>query len=435
MLYAKNKTTGERVKSTFIFKNPSYQFPKKEKWIAPEGYITNWEELKKKGIEEVEVRYWSEALHKRGKKEYVVSPHFKIKEKKGFNIQTIKDNKWHRLAENWIYNEVDKLELIYSTANKPTKYHNSIKLNELPIDYPNQDTEVNIKGGGLMRIADVIFPFLIKHPLFGKGIIFEIQFSKQKPRLEERRTFERTLQGYSVVWLHENDFEKIGKDIILLKDIKVNVFTWASELKIRLPQLQENLILSVQEQCRNLDNKKEFITNEINQTLIKCNNKIQELDNKKDNILNEFLDESKELQKKQIEEFSDSIKEDVIKNINSNFFEDNEEKISNIIEDKVQNWLRIMNKEFIINIIDNNLESIDQDKIISDAKIFAKENIEKYFFRINIEEHPPNCPKCGNLMVLKTGDDWAFWGCSDWKNGCERKIYLSKEVVEKLNII
>ena len=36
MFWAINKTTNKKVKSTFIFKDPEYQFPRKDKWIAPE---------------------------------------------------------------------------------------------------------------------------------------------------------------------------------------------------------------------------------------------------------------------------------------------------------------------------------------------------------------------------------------------------------------
>ena len=442
MFWAINKTTNKKVKSTFIFKDPEYQFPRKDKWIAPEEKIINWDELKEKGIEEVEVTYVSEGKYVsfRGKK-VKVAPHFRILKKEKLGIKTIKENKWHRIAENWIYNRVknEDLELIYSTSNKPHKYSNSIMINELPLDYTKWDIEVIIQGGGIKRIADVIFPFHTKHPFFGDGIVFEIQFSKQKPALTERRTFDRTLQGYSVVWLHEKDFEKVGEDLLELKENKVIVFTFASEIRTQLPKYIRNLKWTIQEQTRLLEEKKENIFNEIDDKLFELKALQDEFVGIKDKTVEEVTTATELVDEKHIAKFAERIKKEVAEKINNTYFEDNKDEIDNIIEDKVQRWLRLITLDYIRREV---LEELDISKIIdelnpseilNDAKEKAIREVRDYYIQKEIIQNPPTCPKCDALMKLQWRKDKTsvFWGCTNYPD-CKGTINIDPNLKKRL---
>ena len=116
------------------------------------------------------------------------------------NINTIPESKEHKLAKNWIYNKIKQKNLLltYSIINKPYKYPNQINLFDLPLDYEKIGIEVITSTLREKRRADVICPFIRKHKILGKGIVFEIQFSKQKERTKKLRELDWAIRGYSI---------------------------------------------------------------------------------------------------------------------------------------------------------------------------------------------------------------------------------------------
>ncbi len=424
MFFAWNERTNEKVKSMFVFQDGSYQLPKEDKWYAPKSEITNWEELKQKGIEKVYVNYVIEARYKNYNNTPIVKrPFFRIENKEKLGIKTRPENKWHKIAETWIYNIIKNkdLKLIYSTINKPNNYNNNLNLTDLPIDYKNQETEVIIKGGGVKRIADVMCPFLITHPLFGNGIIFEIQFSKQKPKLEERRTIDRTFQGYSVVWLHESDFDKIGEEHIHLKKNEVTVLTFASELKRHLPKYTKNLIYTVQDLCGKLAKKK-------NEILQECNDKIDELEDNSYNSLLKIQERILELHKKYIDNFPNKIKRDISNSISIDFLKNNQNYFDSVINEKVSEWINKIKQEYFIKEIQKS--EIDEYFIIERIIDDLKEEMRPFYIYKELKKEP--CPTCEEIMQIKNGSYGCFWGCPNYKICGQKPISIPSKLAEKL---
>lgn len=275
MFHAINKKTQQTVSSLEVFNNPSYQTPYDEEWIADPDEIRNWDEIKEK-YPEIKVVYVRkrEVLNFNGTK-FLVAPHFRIPNAKELGINIIPESREHRLAKNWIFNRLieDDLQLWYSSVNKPFKYVNPIKLLELPLDKIKISIETSVYNVK-RRIADVILPFVYTHPLFGNGIVFEIQFNKQRDSTRENRTFDWAYRGYSVCWLYFDDFNQITDYYIDLKDKSVRVDAFAGILKYSNKEQIKRLKFEIQEQCRLLDDKKKDFEFQLDDSIINAQNKL-----------------------------------------------------------------------------------------------------------------------------------------------------------------
>jgi len=289
MFFAINSQTGEKVNSLTVEENPSYQFLNEEKWFADADEIEFCP--KEIDINKIEVRFrngsienvnWNGTL-------YDVSPHFYIPNKTKLGINTIPESKEHKLAKNWIYNKIKQKRLIlnYSTINKPYKYNNKINLFDLPIDYEKIGIEISSCriGENIGRRADVICPFIIKHPILGNGVVFEIQFSRQKIKTKISREYDWSIRGYSIAWLHKDDFENISELIIDLKKEDINVDSFANLIKQNNKSFVRELKFVVQNECRKLDEKKYEIIREIK------NSKLEKIETTKEEIKEIIEDE------------------------------------------------------------------------------------------------------------------------------------------------
>ena len=260
MFFAINSKTGEKVNSLTIEENPSYQFIKEDIWYADCDEIESCP--KEIDIEKIKVNFRegsTDNINCNGTK-YDVSPHFYIPNKTKLGINTIPESKEHKLAKNWIYNKLKQKKLIlnYSSINKPYKYSNKINLFDLPIDKEKIGIETHSSKIGInsSRRADVICPFMIKHPILGNGIIFEIQFSKQRIKTKISRELDWSIRGYSIAWLYKKDFNEISDLVIDLKKDSVDVDSFANLIKENNRQFVKQLKFCVQEQCRKLEEKK-----------------------------------------------------------------------------------------------------------------------------------------------------------------------------------
>jgi len=259
MFFAINKDTKEKVNSLTVENNPSYEFIREDIWYADPDEIESCP--KEIDIEKIKVRFreGSNAISIRGK-EYDISPHFYIPNKEKLGINTIPESKEHKLAKNWIYNKIKNkdLKINYSLVNKPYKYKNSINLFDLDIDYSLIGIETSSRAFGYSRLrrADVICPFKEKHPLLGNGIVFEIQFSKQKSKTKIDRELDWATRGYSIAWIFQDDFEYLNDNIIELKKECVDVGSFAALVKQSNKSFIKNLKYAIQEECRKLDEKK-----------------------------------------------------------------------------------------------------------------------------------------------------------------------------------
>lgn len=259
MFFAINSKTKEKVNSITVEENPSYNFIEEELWYAdPDEIESCSKEINIKTII-VKFRKGSEDIVNWNGTKYDVSPHFFIPNKEKLGINTIPESKEHKLAKNWIYNKIKQKKLIlnYSSINKPYKYNNQINLFDLSVDFSKIGIEIPTSriGDGMGRRADVICPFIIKHPILGKGIIFEIQFSKQKTKTKISRELDWSIRGYSISWLHQNDFSFITENIIELKKDCVDVDSFANLIKQNNKSFVRDLKLVVKDECRKIDEK------------------------------------------------------------------------------------------------------------------------------------------------------------------------------------
>jgi hypothetical protein len=145
---------------------------------------------------------------------------------------------------------------------KNYKYNNNINLFDLPIDFEKIGIEVNVKEVTLRR-ADIICPFKKKHEILGNGIVFEIQFSKQRQSTKDSRELDWAIRGYSVAWLFQNDFEYISELLIETKKPEINVDSFANLIKQNKKIYMRELKYCIQEECRKLDEKKDSLIKEI----------------------------------------------------------------------------------------------------------------------------------------------------------------------------
>jgi len=267
MFYAINSRTGERVNSLNLENNPAYEFIKEDIWYADIDEIETCPE--KIDINKIIVifREGSTGLISSLGNKYAISPHFFIPNKSKLGINTIPESKEHKLAKNWIYNRLikpnqDKFVINYSKLNKG-QYFNNFNLLELPIDKDNINIEVNSSLFDKTRRADIICPFKIRHPILGNGIVFEIQFSKQKEKTKISRELDWAIRGYSIAWLFKEDINFISENIIDIKKESINVDSFANLIKINKEKQIRELKFVVQEEITKINLKIEEFKDEI----------------------------------------------------------------------------------------------------------------------------------------------------------------------------
>jgi len=400
-----NKNTGKLISAFEIFNNGSYQNLTKGEWIAPQDSIHNWDEITE---EDSYVHYVKEKEYINFKKSHVsCSPYFAIYPNS--KAKTIAETKEHKMLKNWLFDKFkkDDLEIVYSKATKKYKYNNSVKLSNLNINWNQYSIEVPIRGKKNLQ-ADILLPFLSKHPVLGFGIIIEVQLSSQNEKQTFERTEDRAISGYSVIWLFKNDFElNLEENEFELKNNQLKVYSWISELKYSGKKFVRNLKLTVEDQCRYLDEKK-----------LELNNKIDELNSLKEKIIQETKDEIKEYFDLKFSVIAEDIIEEVSKKVSfvlsNKFFEDNKTEVYTFIKKLIK---------------EETLEKI-QDEVIS--KIWSNESneISKKIERINdfiiykeFVSDPPKCPKCGGNVRLKYSkfDDNKIWAPCE-NHDCNYKL-------------
>ena len=258
MFFAINSTTSEKLNSLTIQENASYNLIEEDVWFADPDEIESCPN--NIDIKKIRVRFRKghRTINYNGT-EYAVAPHFYIPNKSKLGINTIPESKEHKLAKNWIYNKIKNksLSISYSSISKPYKYHNSIDLFKLPIDYDKIgiETSSSIQKNRFYRRADIICPFICKHPILGNGIIFEIQFSKQKTKTKISRELDWAIRGYSICWIFENDIELLSDILFKTKEEELRVDSFASLIKQNNKSFGRDLKTLVKEQCRKIDNK------------------------------------------------------------------------------------------------------------------------------------------------------------------------------------
>ena len=267
-----NAQTSQIVHAWSLGKDASYLSPYEEKWYADPNNIESYDKEKVKNIREIEVRYRKashDILNWNGT-QYSIAPCFFILNKDELGINTLPESKEHRMAKNWVYNRIRNrnLSFIFSTIKRPFEYNNTVTLDQMNIDLTKVGIEVVVQNNRTQR-ADVIISFKERDPIFGAGIVIEIQFSKQWLSTEQRRSYEWAFKGYSICWLHIDDFNELTDSLIELKVDKLIVEPVDKVLYDYRRSHEQDIREKIQTLARMVDAKMEefnrpFILNECN---------------------------------------------------------------------------------------------------------------------------------------------------------------------------
>jgi hypothetical protein len=201
MIEAIHKSTKKRVSAFKLANSLEWQGKERDEFIAPFEGIGNIEELLVKGTNEVKVSFVKK--HKRYEgtdKEETVSEHFRI-ETPGAIENYWGESEEHKLSKKYIYDNIDKIKII-NFENKSVPELANIE-------------DITIERGVGVKRADVLITFKEWHPIFGRGIAFEVQISPQKKDETKLRSYDRAAYGFSVVWIWSEDLRDF-KNIVKL---------------------------------------------------------------------------------------------------------------------------------------------------------------------------------------------------------------------------
>ena len=407
LFWAINKRTGERVRSFQVYADPRYQLPKEDEWIADPDEISNWAEIKEK-IPEPKVVYVKDKKYTNYQGTPISSaPHFRVLNAKKLGINVVPESKEHKLAKNWIFNQIQRnqLKIYYSVKTKTKEAILPQPINLFNIDVANINIEERINSAKKLRIADVFVPFLIEHPVLGKGIVFEIQFSRQKKYVEERRTLEWALKGMSSVWLHLEDFEKISEIHIELKDNQLKIDSWLETLHYEKRRFAGNLVHKVQDQCLKLDKELKIMFEKME----------------------EFEEEFNKQIESDVEDYIDQLREEKIKIVTEinklplKVLDRNDDQIKEIgslheFYPKTKSHLLQLERVFILSQERIIKEQNDKISILNSQMDYLDNKFKNLYDKARLI-----CPKCGGVMVERTGKFGKFYGCSNYPD-CKKII-------------
>lgn len=310
MLKAIHKDTGELVSAFKLSQDIFWKEKQKEIFIAPFPEIRNWEELKLKyNTQEVDVSFVKRHTRKRNDQNETVREHFRINNDKALPSY-LSESDEHKTAKEGIY---------YAILS------NELKITGIPIldFYPIEDIdmEFRLSPSKITTIADVIVKFKEEHIHYGRGVVFEIQFSNQNQEKTEERTYKRVLERYSVCWLWKNDF--INNK---LKNQEVNIIPYFEEINNKkkkeiegfnkdINSLKEIINHSIKNSNQKIDSFYELANEKIREAkeylnqVVDRNDKI--LNNQKESF-KAFLDHQTNLFNEKIKQNIQNYKEDLI---------------------------------------------------------------------------------------------------------------------------
>lgn len=409
MLKAIHKENGKIVSAFQIIKDLSWVGKEREKFIAPTYEIGNLLELKKKGIDEVEVCFVKEHYRNKGK-EYV-SPHFRIITE-GAVENPENESEEHKLAKETIYQKVIENEIIL------------INFNNQKISSFGDILDVSIEKKVGIKQADVLVDFKEHHPVLGRGIAFEVQISPQNEEMTYERSYERSAQGYSIVWIWGHELEETNyrfKVLPFMECLEKHKEQIEKEKKFFLGDLSQKadekvyeIQNLVEDSLKKLQSKTDERIEEINHFLRSVSSKMQYLS---DSLV---LEKAKEQIEKanvteKIKYFTENFAESFIKDRIKDSIERN---LGNIINEKIKDNLpRIEVPETVFKKFS---EKIEEEISKLNFEGFTKKNLISCF----------KCSKCDSLTPVvqtywKDSKPYCFncFGKKEAKGG-EKKVYF-----------
>lgn len=271
--------TKKLVKAWVIGQNSSYIQPEKDLFYANPDEIQNYSEvLEKNKIDKIEVRYrkGTDRHYITGKISAVV-PCFYVLNKEKLGGNTYPESEEHKRIKNFMYRyffENSEQELFYSTYKKKDEIiKNTIKIKDLPIDWSNftmskQDFfEIGITDTFNTKRVDLFLKFKEFHPLFGEGLVIEVQLSPQSEDKTKDRTISRVLKGYSCIWINKHHFEDFKAENLELKEKIIRIESWQNVLYSNSDVIAETIYSKITKYSRLIDLKCEQTLKKITKSI------------------------------------------------------------------------------------------------------------------------------------------------------------------------
>jgi len=415
MLKAVYKKTGEIVSAFKLEFDATWIGKEKEEWLAPRYLILDYQE---KG----DCKVFYKHSHERdlnGERIRVRSHFFHESDRNIFlgNNESLE----HKRAKEGIYESI---------------CNGDIKIDGKPILPLIKDIEFEepISHSKRSKIADVLAIFKEWHPVYGKGIVFEVQFSNQIAEITEDRTFNRLSEGYSVCWLWDGDFE--GNKLKLLNydktPHKIEIIPYTKAIELYQSKIEDKYIQKINAAGLLLDKKLTLLNDKYKDFQNDLANKSSEVI---EVIINGFrlelgeisshikekIDTVKELIKKEKEsdinylfkkaiaelqiELKDNLKKELLQgynwqNLQQRIILELKDNIGNEIKEKIlgESKERIITgaKEKMEEYLKNNLSG-------ENIKEILETNINKKISTLNIDIGATGiCFKCKNSFLIKS---------------------------------
>jgi len=382
-LYAIHKETGQLIPSYKLESDLTWINKQKDEWLLPDSEISNLIEARKNGFN---LACSFIKSFTRTEDNVPVQCHFRRLDDRVITISESGESEEHLLAKEKIYYKILNNELSFNIGGKNYLGSNLPKFN------------LFIEGGIGGKRADVLLIFEKEDIILGKGIVIEVQLSRQTLERTNERSFDRAIQGYSICWLFDNEFNSSG---LINTSLNIKPFR---EVLSELEEIKNNEFL----------NRIAFISESIDKKIKEIKIKEESANciiNQFEKIISEKFLEVKNNYNIEIKNYTSNLKDKIKEEIHSdlNLFEKNinikanknvvdaEQKISEqnkIIEEKykkaIDNMLLLINEKinrsgddlikkgqiFLENKLKNNLNWIEP---------FIKDNIQSILKEENIK--------------------------------------------------
>ena len=433
MIKAIHKESNEFVSAFKLTKDAKWIGKERELFIAPRPEISNWDYLKQEGIDEVIVSYVKTHTRNINERKILVIPHFRIETKKA-NPNQESESQEHLLAKEGIYEEIfmDLLTI------KDKKISEIAKIKDI-------DIEMKLSPSKKSKIADVLVTFEKDHSLYGKGIVFEIQFSYQNSERTEERTYDRINEGFSVCWMwnymfKDNKLKNKELDIIpfriAIKDFEdKNKAEWIRDIN-KISKIYENKIKELDTQLTLKENAFNKKTNSILDYLEKYKQNNKEILEYQEKRIKEFADSTVDFSKEALNQFKDKtmfeisnseeIKKSIIKSLDiKELTEKTSIRIIDLTRDSILNRIDDLINKYVNNSVDfvkineQVKDRIDTQiiprvreawKIIKGDVFFTCQNCKK-IKRVKVARVNPHGEGilCGECFMVKKGILESSW--------------------------
>lgn len=258
--------TKKMVKAWVINKDSSYIMPEDDIFIANKDEIINYEKkIKEHNLEFIECRFRKGHIKISCKGlEFEVLPHFFIPNREKLGIETLPESPEHKKIKSFMYKTFynnPTLELTYSKYIKKGEIiYNKVKLKDLDIlweqfSLKKEDFfEVGVTDTFNTRRVDLFLKFDKFNPMFGEGIVIEVQLSPQTAEKTKERTIDRALKGYSCIWINKHHFEDTKADNLKLNK-EINIESWQAILHNNAVNIEEDIYTKIKQYSRLIDKK------------------------------------------------------------------------------------------------------------------------------------------------------------------------------------